>query len=785
VTSPGATPEQPAPTVDDDTKELRLGLVCYGGSSLAIYMHGVTKELHRLVKGSVISERGLRAEAPNPGSDAVYAQLLEQLAGEQGVRTRVVVDVIAGTSAGGINGVYLAKALAHNLSQDSLRDLWFNRGDVGQLLKGPTFLPWWLRLPALLPFAVKRSIVRGDAMATWLFDALEGMDASPREPADVESLVPDGSLLELFVTITDFYGYDRQVPIAEPRLVKDNRHRHGLTFRYRNDGPDNFGPVGNGGLAFAARTTSSFPGVFPPVSFAAFRKWVPQAEVDEFARRSFRLYELAQGDPAKTQFVDGGVLDNKPFGWAIGSIVRRPADVEVDRRLLYLEPDPGEVNVPVPSAPARAAPGTIQAAIGAASGVPRKEPILDDLLDVEGHNERVALIRDVIETNFDLVAMILEDILGPLDELLSQPDLETLSAWNRQAHEEAVEQAGPAYTSYLRLKISAAADRYAQTVCAVCDYPGDSNHAMLVRHAVRSWAEKLGLFERSTKTTEAQLSFLRNFDLGFGQRRIDFVNAALRWWYRDLREGKPDIPPRSDLDEGKRTLYEARRVLRDTMGGDGYPEALQARLRECFPQAGIGDFLTQRGLDSAEYIKQYEQQLTLVVDDVAKFQRERLKGFNEDLFGQLSTLAASWPEARRRDLLVRYLGFPIWDVLLYPIQQLANAGEKDAIEVVRLSPYEADVLHTPAADKVQGKKRFHFGAFFDRRARENDYLWGRLDGAANLIGVVLGKEHASYRSWCMRAFEAILREERDALPHITPTLDALSKEVAAGQGPPA
>ena len=115
------------------------------------------------------------------------------------------------------------------------------------------------------------------------------------------------------------------------------------------------------------------------------------------------------------------MLDNKPFGWAIGSIIRRSADVEVERRLLYLEPDPGEVSVAVPDAPARAAPGTIEAAIGAASGVPRREPILDDLLDVEAHNERVGLIRDVIETNFDLVASILEETLGPLDQLLPSP----------------------------------------------------------------------------------------------------------------------------------------------------------------------------------------------------------------------------------------------------------------------------------------------------------------------------------------------------------------------------
>ncbi len=32
-------------------KQLRLGLVCYGGVSLAIYMHRQTKELYKLVRG--------------------------------------------------------------------------------------------------------------------------------------------------------------------------------------------------------------------------------------------------------------------------------------------------------------------------------------------------------------------------------------------------------------------------------------------------------------------------------------------------------------------------------------------------------------------------------------------------------------------------------------------------------------------------------------------------------------------------------------------------------------
>src|SRR5829696_10156673 len=91
-------------------RELRLAVVLYGGVSLAIYMHGTTKELHRLVKASALAERG-DVEGATP-SERVYQRLLASMRDrdERRIGTRVVVDVIAGTSAGGINGVYLAKA---------------------------------------------------------------------------------------------------------------------------------------------------------------------------------------------------------------------------------------------------------------------------------------------------------------------------------------------------------------------------------------------------------------------------------------------------------------------------------------------------------------------------------------------------------------------------------------------------------------------------------------------------------------------------------------------------
>ena len=170
------------PVEGANVRELRLAIVLYGGASLAIYMHGTTKELQRLVKASALADRGVPATTP---SERVYGELLAELARRDpaGVRTRVVVDVVAGTSAGGINGVYLSKAIAHNRSQDSLRDLWLERGDIKVLLRGPSWLPTLLKVPLLLAGAVKKPVLKGDAIAQWMYDALRDMDAGGSQPA--------------------------------------------------------------------------------------------------------------------------------------------------------------------------------------------------------------------------------------------------------------------------------------------------------------------------------------------------------------------------------------------------------------------------------------------------------------------------------------------------------------------------------------------------------------------------------------------------------------------------
>ncbi len=104
-------------------KELRIALVCFGGISLAVYMHGISKEILKLVRASralhAIVDRSQRAQAsffdhtdradPEYDTEEVYFELLREIG--RHYELRVVVDIVAGASAGGINGTMLARAL--------------------------------------------------------------------------------------------------------------------------------------------------------------------------------------------------------------------------------------------------------------------------------------------------------------------------------------------------------------------------------------------------------------------------------------------------------------------------------------------------------------------------------------------------------------------------------------------------------------------------------------------------------------------------------------------------
>src|SRR5207247_7542911 len=137
------------------TQEIRFAVVMYGGVSLAVYINGVAQELLNLVRATAPSAaladepdtaRFSEPELAQLGSARIYRKL-GQLLGRDGVtpplatvrpedpiRTRFVVDILSGSSAGGINAVYLAKALANDQDITQLKTLWIGEADLARLL---------------------------------------------------------------------------------------------------------------------------------------------------------------------------------------------------------------------------------------------------------------------------------------------------------------------------------------------------------------------------------------------------------------------------------------------------------------------------------------------------------------------------------------------------------------------------------------------------------------------------------------------------------------------------
>jgi patatin-related protein len=768
----------------DPTKELRLALVLYGGVSLAIYMHGITKELHKLVAASRALDLGVENPFPAATTEHVYWETLSRLRDAEGVRTRVVVDVIAGTSAGGINGVYLAKGLAQNVRQDELRNLWIENGDIAKLLRGSSRWPLKARITALLLQSLahpdrNEPVLRGDIMSRWFAKALADMDEKTYVDG-AGTLMPEGHALQLFVTATDFYGYDRKIPIGSPRVVTDLRHRHVFEFR-RDRRKNQFTDVYNYGLAFVSRATSSFPGAFPAVSFADFeRTFDPPISLGDFDKEFCRIYRLSGTSATHTYFLDGGVLNNFPFDHAIGGIRARRADVEVDRRLLYVQPDPRS---PKDEPGQKDPPGWVPTVWGGMASIPSREPILDDLLQVMRLNERVDTIRQIIESSFGDVRERIEALLpkrSSLEALLTKEDTARLLAVRAKATEQANVDVGHGYATYVRMKIRSVVDDFAGLVNNLCNYPEESDHAFFVRAVVSAWAQEAGVFEKEGAPTTLQKDFLKQFDLEYTHRMLRFLIAAASWWYRDV--GKDDTPTREQLGVMKKLLYDRlEKIVGITSGVDVEPQVAEA-IGGIFDEQAIRAAITDAGADPAPFLDSHREELHGVRDALATFLEGELGDFTETLAEEVRAQTASWNAAPRADFFVRYLGFAFWDVLLFPVQLLAEAGERDAVEVVRVSPLDSFLLRPPdggIGDKLKGTALHHFAAFFHRDFRENDYLWGRLDGAERLLTLLLAPTQLDGSGRCADAFAAILAEEAGYLKTAAPLADAVRAQLSA------
>ncbi|MBP7063565.1 patatin-like protein [Ferrovibrio sp.] len=817
-------------------KELRLALVCFGGVSLAIYMHGVSKEILKLVRASKAFHtlpKGSResltyadteaGQAHPHDTEAIYFELLRDLS--RHVELRVIVDVIAGASAGGINGIMLARALAHDLRLNHFRDLWLKQADVSKLLDASKrAAPWskWFMRPVLW-LAARSRLGRlladpeilakvslftrsrwfeppfdGLHLARKLFKGLEAM-GEPAEPG--ASLMPAGLQLDLFVTVTDFYGYLRHIPIHDPPFVRDREHRHVLKFHYRRwqngEESSDLTRADAAALAFAGRATSAFPGAFPPAQLSDIdqilaergRQWEGKAA---FLKRNFGEYIAAGLDPALTSFVDGGVLNNKPFASAMKAIRGRPAYRQVDRRLVYIDPAP----LRPPPPPTGRVPGFFRTLKGALSDLPRNEPISDELIWVNRFNERVRHLRGIIDATQPQIARLVAEHAPPgRDEPLSE---EQLRAWRLAASARAAHDAGFAYEGYIRLKLGAVQAFVAKQLAHICEHRDGSIEASWIALAFDRWAKirqvcstAAGYAPTSLASSRDALPpwvrFLLGFDVAFRQRRLRFLLQRLNLLYGKV--GEPDqagLDP-VQLNQLKRLLYEELESLRRYDTGAFVAADSAALIRQLFQRRIEPQEPEKLARDAAEFADAHLHEIDAIVEhlnrDIA------LNAATNRLDALLATLhPADWSQAARRDILESYIGFAFWDVLTFTITNWRDLGEFNEIRIDRISPEDANAIR--ANNTLKGINFGRFGAFFSRPHRENDYLWGRLHAVERLIDIVcdsgLGEAPSKAakvdrRAMKYRAFLIVLDAEAPHLRHSAALIEELRAEIAALQ----
>ena len=759
-------------------KELRLAVICYGGISLAVYMHGITKEVWRLARAS----RAFHADEPcGDGSEAVYRRLLETIAAESGVELRVLVDILAGASAGGINAVFLAEAISTGQSLDPLTDLWLTTADVDSLLDPEvSAVSRIAKAAAAVPFAWAMSARRGGTLeqtveaghreeiraklanfvrARWfappfggagftglLLDAFDAMERGPVGPP----LLPPYQPLDLFVTVTDFHGYPERLRLNSPAEVVETEHRLTLSFSDPGGAQRRLGDAAE--LVFAARATASFPGAFPPfqvgeldrVLEARGRSW---PERNRFLARVLPRH-AAIGEVEAAVLIDGSVLANAPFRPAIRALRNRPARREVDRRFVYIDPKPGSRSVRLGGAGESDPPGFFATIFGALSDIPREQPIRDNLEAIDGRSSRIRRLRRIVAAMRPEVEAAIERAFGST-LLLLRPSAKRLAAWRTKAQNVAAREAGYAYAAYGHLKLATVAEEVA--ILLFEQAGGDKGRRERIRQGVWRVIRARGLTAPEAMTAAGArqdvILFLRSFDLAYRIRR-------LRFFARHLAEvGEHADIPRDAIEQARLTVYEL--IGRYTLAADLDDASLPPA--EDDPEAAM----------------------------IALAERLDLKALDDQADAQLTATLDLFPKPERRSLILNYLGFPFYDIATLPLLQGEGLDEFDPVKVDRISPDDATgIREGGAAATLKGIQFNSFGAFFSRAYRENDYLWGRLHGADRLIDITVSTlpegSHlpaGTVASLKRAAFRAILDEERPRLTAIAPLFEELDREI--------
>jgi patatin-related protein len=801
--SPSGMLEHPeCVTVPDE--EVRFAVVLNGGVSLAVWMGGVVLELDRLTK----------ATRDGKGAYAVLKKLT-------GCTARV--DVITGTSAGGINGAALALTQVNRDADPALlRDLWIDQGRIETLLRQP-----FQGQPT--------SLLKGDEyFLPQLSAALEMLADTSRGWVS-----PAAAPIDLTITTTVLRGNQAVSIDSMGQQLPQSLHAGRFRWQRRPEDKPEVDPFSERNikrtahrLALASRSTASFPVAFEP-SFVPVGSPDHKEPSDEDPSEEVRLrpdmadlvesWGTGRRTADRSRYcVDGGALANTPTLSALQAVEAMPASGPVRRVMLLVFPHAPTAGNDPPDSPTE--PPTFAGTLTGMLGALTAQGSRSYVESLEQHNLAAAGRRgtrgDILKEVDDPTAL-----KGLTDEIY--PQYKRMRRW-RAGRDLAARRTGmgadheiapadlPPEWSFERVRAAAesAQDDWARNAPpgrAELPYaPQEAPRQDNVVHDGWGW----GGISAALGVTEAVSDLLRRlvWVLGPGQdydvvepvRRhvIDLAGElrTVRDCIDECWRSQPaltSLAPNAsywalrlacydhlmlgfvDLDEIERRI---RAAARSDTEADAVARALESVLSP----------------DGVPAPARVGREVRRLVDDVVVTLR-----------GTLPILCAKVGELEKRDPDLKY-----WRKVLAPetnpekldarillarLLQLEIASTTLGDEVSTGSAFPVELVQISAQtenpfarytrtgdDKLGGASLNRFGGFLKRSWRVNDWMWGRVDGATVLCRTMLDPKRIR-RTALLSGYVKDDTTEDEAAGLATATVDGVlsSLELPEGSDPAA
>ncbi|MGV8075310.1 MAG: patatin-like protein [Syntrophobacteraceae bacterium] len=730
-------------------REIRVALVLYGGVSLAVYENGVTNAFFDLVKGKGIFDLTLK--------------LLDATA---------VVDVIAGSSAGGINGLLLATALSAGSDFTQTANLWREHGDLGKLMRP----------------------VSEAEFAESLFDGEGYYQKQLKEAFRIlltkgNSEEKSTSEMDVFITGTDLLGHvktswddlGREIEDKNHRVVfqlkyRPGRRRLGLTSieeKHRDDDSKSAAAVEQkliekqaAILASIARITSTFPAAFPPFRLSqidqAHREDVQFALEDCGGLSAFRNVTHT--------YVDGGVLDNKPFGPVLRAIFYRMPYGLVERKLFYVEPDPQHISQ-LTENEQETRTNPIGAVVASLTTIPSYQSISEDLDRLKEHNARVGWLKNL---KLELAKH-------------AENDPQSLSSATH----------GFLQSAYRRTRI----DSLTRSLLLEVEAMPSAGDCMIHPRQQRLY-ESLLAFLTEVGDTPRGMANITRYDIDYHLRRAFHLLYRM---YGSLEEGKGETEKTRIAMQATSRIIKLLKLVRDLLfmfrdrtvpacvrSGPVTPQAiLDLFVRFLSADAPYWQAITEElrkdvtvealsmkheGPLASPMLSTAAQTARTAIDMHASAAAEgrlacdaasEAKNEGETSLSLETPTILDVVEKVFKKVVSEWCGkddcfteFQALDQVFFPLEFACGIHELDEVELVRISPKDAQTGLSDLASekKVTGDELAHFAAFFRRDWRSNDILWGRLDGICRIIESLLDKE----------AYKRILLRKQNIKGLVTP-----------------